>query len=445
MKTKQAIRPLLGLLLLATGSTGFAENLLQIYRDAQTYDATFAGAKASYLAAQEKPAQGLAGLLPVINFSAGANRNSSTTDLRNTNTSIATGSYNSTSFGISLTQPLFRWQNWQQYEQGKLQGIVGEAQYNQAKQDFILRIAQAYFDVLAAQDTLTSVEAQKKAITEQLAQAKRNFEVGTATITDTHEAQARYDLTQAQALAADNDVQVKKTALMQLIGKQPKVLAGLKDKVQLTAPEPQDINKWVGQAEQDNYTVLVQEASLSIAKAEVERNRAGHFPTLDLVSSLNKSGSNYSSTNPTGSDTRSNVIGLQLNLPIFAGGAVNSKVNETIALQEKAKQDLEATRRSIAQSTRQAYFGVQSGLSQVKAYEQALISSQSALDANKLGYQVGIRINIDVLNAQQQLYSTQSTLSKARYDTIMNSLKLKAAAGILKDEDIEQVNGLLSL
>ena len=417
-----------------------ATDLLQVYKDALANDPTFASARSALSAGQEKYVQGRSGLLPTIGLSGSDIRTSSTlqSDLPVPDRSIT--SY-SNSVSLSLSQPLFRWANWQQYEQGKLSVAISEAQFAQASQDLILRVAQAYFDVLASQDTLETLKAQKTAISEQLASAKRNFEVGTATITDTHEAQARYDLATAQELAAQSDLEVKKSALQQIIGKPAGALATLKPAVKLASPDPVGINDWVSAAEKQNYGVTASELSVEIAKRTIQLNRAGHYPTVDLVAS---SGRSSSVAGASGSGvSKSNSIGIQWSVPIFAGFAVDSRVKEAIALEEKARNDLEANRRAAAQGARQAYAGVTSGLAQVKAYEAAEISSQSALESNKLGYQVGVRINIDVLNAQQQLYTTRQNLAKARYDTILNGLRLKAAAGSLKEADLNEINTLL--
>jgi outer membrane protein len=346
---------------------------------------------------------------------------------------------------VSLTQPLFRWANWKQYQQGKLQTAISEAEFAQAQQDLIVRVSQAYFDVLAAQDTLASLQAQKAAITEQLASAKRNFEVGTATITDTHEAQARYDLAVAQELAAQSDLEVRRNALQQIIGKPTGGLAPLRTGVELTPPAPAQIDTWVESAEKQNYGVIARELAREVAQHEIGRNRAGHLPNVDLVASRshNNQGTDAALLTTTGGVSNNTVVGVQLSVPIFAGLGTVSRVREAKALEERAAADLETTRRAAAQGARQAYLGVTSGLAQVKALEAAEVSSQSALESNRLGYQVGVRINIDVLNAQQQLYVTRQNLAKARYDTLMNSLRLKSAAGNLSEEDLVRINTLL--
>jgi len=417
-----------------------ALDLMQVYREALANDAPFASARAQLAAGQERSTQGRAGLLPTIGVGGSYNRS----DLEATSAGLATNrDFTSRGYTISLSQPLFRLANWEQYQQGKLSVAVSEAQFAQSQQDLIVRVSQAYFDVLAAQDALASVQAQKTAITEQLASAKRNFEVGTATITDTHEAQARYDLAVAQEFAAQNDLEIKRTALQQIIGKPAGALATLRPGVKLSTPEPGSVDTWVQSAEQNNFGVLGQQLALEIAQREIKRNRAGHYPTVDLVASRSHNNQTGSATSPTGSVSDNNAIGVQWSIPLFAGFAVDSRVREAIALEDKARSDLENARRVAAQGARQAFLGVNAGLAQVRALEAAEVSSTSALESNRLGYQVGVRINIDVLNAQQQLFSTRRDLSKARYDTIVNGLRLKAAAGTLKEDDLAQVNALL--
>jgi outer membrane protein len=430
-----------------------AADLIQVYQQALANDAVYASARASQAVGRERVPQGRAGLLPTVGLSGGYSRNSGDFSPFNEGAIVTSpsgvpvtvgssgGVQNTNQYTLALSQPLFRWDRWQTYEQSKLQQSIAEAQFAQAQQDLITRVSQAYFDVLAAQDTLESTRAQKTATTEQLASAKRNFEVGTQTITDTHEAQAAYDLVVAQEFAAINDLENKKSALQAIIGTAPASLATLKPGVALASPQPALIGPWVSSAENQNYGVVASQLSLEVAKREIGRQRSGHYPTLDLVAS-----STYSKLggHATGAGTSTNNgVGVQWSVPIFSGFAVTSRVRESIALEDKARNDLEATRRNAAQSARQSYLGVNSGLAQVKALEAAEISSQSALESNKLGYQVGVRINIDVLNAQRQLYSTRRDLSRARYDTIMSGLRLKAASGSLREEDLVPVNNLL--
>lgn len=435
-------KPLIAVLLASAFLTlpAHAVDLVQVYQQALANDATFASARAAVAAGREKTTQGRAGLLPVVSASGYNIKNDADTVMFN---ALPGGSNQRTNqYQVSLTQPLFRWDRLESYEQGKLASAIAEATFAQAREDLITRVAQAYFDVLGAQDTLESTRAQKAAVAEQLASAKRNFEVGTQTITDTHEAQAAYDLTVAQELAAINDLDNKRNALQAIIGTVPGDLAKLKPGVTINAPQPLAIDNWISSAENQNPLVQVQALTLESAKHEIGRQRAGHYPTLDLVASSTHTRTDGQIQNLSGRQS-SNQVGVQWSVPIFSGFAVNSRVRESIALEDKARNDLEATKRNAALQARQAYLGVNSGLAQVKALEAAEVSSQSALDSNKLGYQVGVRINIDVLNAQKQLYSTQTDLAKARYNTIMNGLRLKAAAGTLSEQDLAQVNALL--
>lgn len=428
---------------LILGSSAQAANLLEIYHDAQEQDATFASAKAAYQAGLEKAPQGMALLLPTVGVSANTTYNDVDTQYRGASIfSSGIKKYNTSGYTLSLNQPIYRKQNFAQYQQGKSQTAQAEAQFAIAKQDLILRVAQAYFDVLLAQDNVTLAGAQKAAISEQLAQAKRNFEVGTSTITDTHEAQSRYDLTAAQEIAAQNDLEIKRRALQRLIGKLPPELAVLGNKLPLTLPEPNNMDKWVESAEAQNLQLQIQKAALEIANQEVERNRGGHFPTLDLAATY---GDNSATGGTSGGyDTKSTTIGLQLNVPIFQGGLVSSRVREAVAGQEKARQDMEDARRQVDLQASQAFLGVSSGAAQVQALEQALVSSQSALDSTKLGFEVGVRTSVDVLNAQQQLYSAKRDLSQARYNYILSQLRLRAAVGTLAEDDLAQVNKWLA-
>jgi len=422
-----------------------AENLTRVYEDARGYDAQFGAAREALRAGLERVPQGRALLLPSLNLSANATRSRTRSDSKDETVQPSfERDIDSYGYALTFTQPLYRRQNWLQADEGEVQAKQAEFQFGQARQDLILRAAQAYFDVLAARDTLALVRAQKIAIAEQLAQAKRNFEVGTATITDTHEAQARYDLAVAQEISAQNDVEVRRRALQQLTGKAYGELQGLRPDVKLSPPDPNDMQSWVDLAEKQSYSVLVQDAAAEIAGLEAKRTSAGHHPTLDLVASHNYTSQSASQISSAGSDINTSSVGLQFALPLYQGGAISSREREAAYNLERAKQELENARRTSALASRQAYLAVINGIAQVSALEQALVSSQSALQSNRLGYEVGVRINIDVLNAQQQVFSTRRDLAVARYNTITNFLKLKAAAGALREEDLAEVNRALA-
>ena len=422
--------------------TAQAADLLEVYRQALTQDAVYASARATWQAGQEKLPQGRALLLPSINLSGNTTYNDIDVQLRGPNSVLQGGAhqFNTNGITVSLTQPLYRKQNIDQYLQSKSQLAQSDAQLDAAAQDLIVRVSQAYFDVLAAQDNVTFAAAQKVAIAEQLASAKRNFEVGTATITDTNDAQARFDLVTSQEIAAQNDLEVKKQTLQQIIGSAPTSLKLLATDLPLSLPEPNDMERWAEAAQANSPQIKAQEAALEFANREIERNRGGHYPTVDLVGSYSQTAASGSTNFGAGNDTTTKLVGIQLNVPLYQGGGIQSKVREALANQEKAKQDLENTRRGVIFSTRQAFLGATSGMAQVKALEQALVSSQSSLDSTKLGQEVGVRTGVDVLNAQQQLFSAKRDLAQARYNFILSQLRLKAATGQLAEDDLVQVN-----
>jgi len=440
----QVRKHILALALAASAMSAQAADLLEVYRDARSFDAQYAAARAARDAGLEKLPQGRAGLLPTIGLAANTTRNDLEAKARTPGAATRSAEYSSNGWSVSLSQPLIRWQNWVGYKQGELAAASAEAQLVHAGQDLIVRVAQAYFDVLLAQETLATAQAQKISTAEQLESARRNFEVGTATITDTHEAQARYDLIVAQEIAAANDLAVKRQTLRTLTGKEPESLKGLKPGLRIERPQPDDIGKWVESAEAGNVGVQLAQTAHEIASREIERQRAGHYPTLDLVATHGKSATGGSITpGASGSDSKSSTIGLQLAVPIYAGGAVSSRDREAVALGEKARADLDNARRQATLAARQAYLGVSAGLAQVKALEAGVASSQLAVESNKLGYEVGVRINIDVLNAQSQLFDTRQKLAKARLDTLIAQLKLKSAAGSLTEDDLAAINALL--
>ena len=434
-----ANRVVLGLLFCA--APALSADLIQVYREALANDQQYAAARAQSEALREKLPQGVAGLLPTIGASANTVWNQNKYDATNAASTISRD-FNTNAYNVQLTQPLFRWQNYVQYTQGKLQVVQADANFAQASQDLIVRVAGAYFDVLYAQENLKAVRANKQSISQQLEQAKKNFEVGTATITDSQEAQARYDLASAQEIAAINDLDVKRYTLRVIVGKDSGELNRLKPQAELKPPLPASMDQWVDAAQKDSFLVQAQQAASEVAAKEVERTRAGHYPTLDAVANY---GQNNSALSVVGSDSlETNVrnVGLQLNIPIFQGGYVNSKTREAVANRVAADAALESARRTAALNTQQSFLGVVNGLAQVRALDAALISSTSALESNKLGYEVGVRINIDVLNAEQQVYVTKRDLSKARFDTLLSQLKLKAAVGSLGEADLEAINPL---
>ena len=423
----------------------WAADLMHIYREARDNDAAYAAARFNLDAGREKTPQARAGLLPTLSANANTLWNENDLYLRNGSLPPAINPnqrFNSNGYTVTLSQPLFRWQNWVAYDQSKFQVAQAEANFVQAGQDLILRVAQAYFDVLYANENLKAVRANKLSIEQQLESAKRNFEVGTSTIVDAQEAQARFDLATAQEIAAESDLDVRERTLQAIIGREPGPLAPFRRNAEIPQPQPADMKQWAAAAEKDNINVQLQTATLEIATREVDRQRAGHYPTVDLVANLGKSTA-FASTVGGQLETDFQNIGIQLNLPIFQGGLVASRQSEASANRAAAESTLEQTRRNSALLARQSYLGAVNGLAQVRALKAALISSQSSLESNRLGFEVGVRINIDVLNADNQVYVTRRDLARAVVDTLMSQLRLKAAVNTLSEDDVAAINALL--
>jgi len=432
--------PLVLALILAGGAVQ-AQSLGELYEAARVYDASYLAARSLADSAVYKAAQAEALRLPSAALTASGTQSQINTaigsDVSSTNEQVS----------VQGKHPLFNRSNTATYNQAQRALDVSKADLETAEQDLIVRVAQAYFDVLAAQDTLAAAQTGKKAISEQLASAKRNFEVGTATITDTREAQARFDLATAKELVADNDLRTKRTVLDQLVGRNGVAPRGLALPVALPPVVPAAAEDWVSAADGRHPTIRKAQLAQDIAKLETDKAKAGHLPTVDLVGTLTGSHSTGSAISAAGSrpgTTTTAAIGVQLNLPLFAGYAIQNRVKETLVLEDKARNDLDAARRGVALGTRSAFLGVQSLQAQVKALEAAESSTKLALEATQLGYKVGVRVNLDVLNAQSQLFDTQRDLAKARYDVIVTGLKLRQASGQLQPQDINAVDALLA-
>lgn len=418
-----------------------AADLINIYQIAKRHDPVYAAAQSTWAATQEKLPQARALLLPSVELSATTRYNSDSLDVEGV-TTLPDGNqdFNSDSYGVSLTQPLYRKQAWMQYQQSTLQLKQADAQLKLAEQDLILRVAQAYFDVLAAQDNLLFVTTQKRAIERQLFQAKRKLEVGTNTITDVHEAQARFDLVMAQEIAAKNDVLVKNRALSKIIGTAPPTLAILNDKWKPSHPEPDSEAQWMILAVQSNPNVVIRSAAFDIADREAVRQQAGHLPTLDLVASYQDDSADGSVTYGSEIDSTTRYIGLQLSLPLYSGGGTSSRKREALHVKEAVRYELEDAQRNAEFDGSQAFLGVINGIAQVSALQQAVVSNESSLKSSERGWELGTRTAVDVLNAQQQLYSAKRDLQQARYDTLISQLQLDAAVGRLIEKNLMSIN-----
>jgi len=419
--------------------TAQRNDLLMLYRMALDNDSQYAAAKAQYLATLEREPQARSALLPYLNLQGRTNQYSYEVSPQDFNNSF--GDYGG---GLGLSVPVYRPQNWEALGQAKLVVAQGESVLAQARQDLALRLANAYFTVLAARDQVIALEVQKESTLQQLAQAKREFEVGTKTIVDTNEAQARYDQIVAGLQVAVGTLLVRRNELTAIVGRDPAVLAELVDNPTLELPRPNEISNWVKTAEDANYGVQIARANSEIATREIQRAKDGYKPTVDLVAGYNINRFNGTQTTDSSFRTNTGSIGLQLNVPLYTGGLTQSRVREAVALQDKSLSDLETARRSAANAARAAFTGVNFGLAQVQALESAERSARTQLESTQLGYRVGVRILLDVLNATTQLVGTQRDLKKARYDFLLSGLNLKASVGALSEDDLRAVDALLT-
>ena len=423
-------------------SFSYALDLMQAYELAKKTDPTIAAATYQYDAAREKSPQAISSLLPTISASGGYTRSS-------TDVNSPANSYDrdntQRNWSLRLSQPIINVQNWINYSQAKLSVMQAEATLYDAKQNLIIRVAQAYFDVALAYQTLEFTRQQKAAIAEQLEDAKLRFEVGAATITDAKEAQASYDSILAEEIRAVANLDNKRYALEQLIGQPVDQINLVRNNFYFPKPDPDKDTYWIDAAKQSAWQVVYANLGRQIADKQIGYARAGHYPTLDLVASRSGDRADAPVGYTGNAYTHSSQIGLQLSIPIFQGGYVTSKVREAEALSKKSTQDFLAAQRDASIFAKQSYLSVVSGQSEVAALEQALISDQAALDANKLGYEVGVRVNIDVLNAQAKLYSTKQSLAQAKISLLLAQLNLKASVGDLIEPDLSFINTFLDL
>lgn len=433
-------KPLLAACMLLLAGSAMAADLVESLRAAKAFDATYQAARQTWVAGQEKTAQAQALMLPKVTLS--GNAGYGWTDY---NAAAAGSSYNKHGegygYGVSASQPLYRVENLVGADQLRLQVKQAEIQYRAAEQDLILRLAKAYFDVLAAQEKMRVIAAQKEAISQQLALARKSFEVGVATITDTDEAQTRYDAMLSQEIAAANDLSVKQQVFAMLTALDPEKLAPAGEQARAMAPDPAEFSAWSARAESGNYSLIGQQLGLAIAKREIDKYRAETSPSLDLVAKYNDK---WDPARNTGTDrTGTSSIELQLSIPLYTGGNRSSQLKEAIAREDAQRSTVEATRRNVIQSTQSAFLGVKNGAAQIRALQQALVSSKSLVDSTTLGQEVGVRTTIDVLNAQQQYYSTRYDLMVARYNYLYARLQLEAVAGDLSEEDVQNINAWL--
>lgn len=418
-----------------------AVDLLDVFAQAEASDPTYQEERANYRATLETKPQARARLLPQVGLSAETFYNEQ--DIRTGSGpsdpfgGSGSADFNSRSYSLNLRQPLFRADAYFQYEQSDSVVKQADAELRAARQDLAVRVAEAYFDLLAAQDNLEFAKAEQRSLERQLEQAEQRFEVGLTAITDIQEARAGFDRATAEVIAAENGIDNAREALREITGEYVVDVSGLDTSIPLVRPEPEDIDEWTRNAMQQNFNIAAAEYALESANQEIKVQKSGHLPTLDLVArtGYDKTGGRFGATR-----IDADAIGLELNLPLFEGGATTSRTREARSLYDASLQRLHFSQRSAQSQTRQSYLGVISGISRIKALEQAVVSSETALEATNAGFDVGTRTAVDVVAAERALSDARRNLARARYDYIIDSLRLKRAAGMLGDQDLAQIN-----
>jgi len=435
----------IGLACAASSSLANAEDLLSVYQQAQANDPVVLRAHAQFLATEEGIEQARSVLLPQINGSA------SYTDSKNEffdGTNITSQTNDNFSYGATLTMELYRHSTWLQLDNAKKLAHQSDISYQVAKQDLIVRVTEAYFNVLSAKDDLEFSIAEKAAIERQLEQTKQRFSVGLTAITDVHEAQAQYDNAVTSEIRAENKVFNAEEALRVITNIYPRDLSILNtERFSTSRPFPDSANEWQQTAEANNLDLIVQKINMDIAKENINIARSGHYPSLGLNGQLNTSNdsdSQFAGVNPPALDSHS--FGVTLTVPIYSGGAISSSVRQAQSNYVSASQDMEQSHRNVVRNTRNAYNTVIAAVSAIKSLEQAVVSAQSALKATEAGFEVGTRTIVDVLNSTRNLYNAKRNLSSTRYDYIQNVLALKRAGGTITEKDLKDINqGLASV
>jgi outer membrane protein len=413
-----------------------AEDLMQVYAMSLNSDPQLLAEAASRRAVTELDAQALANFLPQVDLTANTDKVK-----QDTSAQIFGGKtdYNTHGYSLSITQPVFHRENFVQQTQADIAIEGADASYRQKEQDLIVRVAADYFDLLGEQEDLSLAIAEREAIDLQLEQTLLRFDVGMGTITDVAESQAAADIANAEVIDAENEVANSKERLRETSGRYIDGLAVLKAESPLVTPEPQDINQWSELALRQNPNLLVARSNVDNAQQEIALQKSGHYPSLDLVGQKkynSQSDSTFSGRNNTHQDS----ISLQFNLPIYSGGSVNSRSREAGYRLDQAMQNEEEQLRAVKRQTREAYNSVMSGISRVKALKQAVISSEKALESTEAGYDVGNRTTVDVLNVRRSLFSARRDYAQARYDYIVDILRLKQAAGTVSVDDLSRIN-----
>lgn len=437
-----------------------AESLLEVYQRALQSDPLIREAEANRRATEQAVPQARGLLLPQLSASASESRGAA--EGASAFQQVAPGgetvtvtsdfedeSIETTQWQIELRQTVFRWDQFVGLKQAGKQVARAEADFEAAQQDLIVRVATRYFDVLAAEDALEAAQASKRAIDRQLEQAQQRFEVGLIAITDVQEAQAAYDQAIADEIAAKRQLATAREFLREITGDYLEDLETPGLDLSLETPDPADEDLWVETAFEQNLALTAARLNAEIARQEIDSRRSGHYPTLDLVATRSDFDREFERSNEGGpfndvfNNQTSDSIALEFRIPLFSGGRTSAQVREAVYLHRAAKEQLQRVARETERQARDAYLGVVADISRVKALRQALSSSRTALEATEAGFEVGTRTTVDVLAAQQQLLSAATNYRRARYDYLLNVLNLKQAAGILRIQDLEDIDTIL--
>jgi outer membrane protein len=463
--------------MLSSWQTASAVSLVEIYEDAMTADPTLREAAANRMATLESKPQALASLLPQVEGQYNYERrwNSGKTTFTSATTDPATGetviftAENPFSqdtkprkfWQLRLTQTLFRWDQWVALKQADKQVAQAEAEYRAAQQDLMLRVSQRYFDVLDAKATLEAGEAAKEAIGRQLEQAEKRFEVGLIAITDVQEAQASFDSAVAGVIEAKRTLATAAEFLREITGQYYEILADAGPDIPLISPDPNDVEVWVKTALEQNLNVEASRLAAEIARDDVSSTKAGHMPSVDFFASRSNDNQDATRSNkprddpatggrtpevtgPADSDIWSDAVGVQVNVPIFSGGAVRSQVKEAGFQYRAAQERLERSARETERAVRDSFLSVNAEISRVQALAKSVESNQTALRATEAGFEVGTRTTVDVLDARRNVFEAQRDYARSRYTYVVNALRLKQAAGTLGEDDIREVDGWLA-
>jgi outer membrane protein len=427
---------LCGLLLVLLGGLVHADDLISVYKEALLSDPQYLAAIEAHSAALEVVPQARSALLPNIGIGGAASRERY--DPRNEGDT--TYSTNQT-YSIGLRQALYQRESFIQLKQADSLVAQADAQLIAAQQDLVLRVATRYFLVLGAHDNVEFVQADKEAIGRTLDQAKQQFEVGLAAITDTLEAQARYDIAVSNEINAEQLLADAEEALRELTGVLPVAPEILRTEIPLLKPDPENQDEWVAAAVEQNPLILAAQAAAEVAKQEIQVKNSGHYPSLDATADFTYLDNTFGGIQPL--ERNDSSIGLELTIPIYQGGLVSSQTRQSRYQYNQAMEELDKQRRATERQIMNNYRGVLAGISKVKALQNAVVSNEKAVEAAQAGFDVGTRAIIDVLDAQRDLLAARRDYARSRYDYLLNTLQLKQAAGILSAVDLAQVNELL--